>query len=66
MCLGGFAKNKQGVYPSVNQRTFRVKRRDGGASVDATGDESMFDPSTLVFAVGKFIEVVVSPETSAG
>ena len=30
---------------------------DGGASVDATGDESMFDPSTLVPAVGKFIEV---------
>ena len=25
--FGGFAKNKQGVYPSVNQRTFRVKRR---------------------------------------
>jgi len=41
---------------------------DGGASVDATGDESMFDPSTLVPAVGKFIEVangVVSPETFA-
>ena len=30
---------------------------DGGASVDATGDESMFDPDTLVPAVGKFIEV---------
>ena len=30
---------------------------DGGASVDATGDESIFDPSSLVPAIGKYIEV---------